>query len=62
MVATGWAWVRQRRNEDVNWTPIPKDSDDSAMFDSVVGAYAVEQPFCPRGACDNCFEIFSVSR
>ena len=55
MEAPGWAWVRQRRSEDVNWTPVLKGSDDSAMIDSG-GAFAVEQPFCPRGACDNCFE------
>ena len=58
--ASCWTWVRERRNEDVNWKPILKGDDvvdDSAMFDSV-GAFVVEKPFCPRGACDNCFEIF----
>ena len=41
MKETGWAWVREKRNEDVNWTPALKRSDDSAVFDSV-GAFAVE--------------------
>jgi len=36
--------------------PSLKDfDDDSVMLDSV-GAFAVEQPFCPRGACNNCFK------
>ena len=35
--------------------PILNGSDEVASFDSV-GVFAVEQPVCPRGACDNCFE------
>ena len=55
--ASCWTWVREKRNEDVNWKPILKGDDvvdDSEMVDSVV-AFVVEQPFFPRGACDNYF-------
>ena len=51
--ARDWTLVRRRRNEDAYWTPILKGSDDSAVIGFVV-AFVVEQPFCPRGACDNC--------
>ena len=61
MEVVGWPWVRERRNEVVNWMPILKGYDDSAMVDSVV-AFAVEQPFCPRGACDNYFKKNQYSR
>ena len=57
--AIDWVWVKQRKNEDVNWTPIRKGSDNSAMFDSV-GAFAVERPFCPRDACDNYFKKLKI--
>lgn len=59
MEAVGWAWVRDKKREDVNWTSVLKGSDDSAKSDSLV-AFAVEQPFCPRGACDNCFEKIKI--
>ena len=57
MEATDWTLVRRRRNEDAYWMPILKGSDDSAVIGFVV-AFAVEQPFCPRGACDNCSNKF----
>lgn len=48
-----------RRSEDANWTSSLKDFDESAMLDSV-GAFAVEKPFWPTGACNNCFENFKI--